>query len=233
MHPTADSRGAQSPPTATPTFIVSLIESAVSSFEVDRAASREYLFRAFALIRAQVQQPRDPAADAARGRLAAWQVKRVIAHIDANLSTALPAKDLANLVNLSVSHFCRAFKVSIGIPPSEYITRRRVDLAREMMVTTDAPLARVALDCGMNDQSSFCRVFRRMVGQSPSEWRRANAPEPQLRGTRKRWQGAHGTLLASGVRGPRQAPDSTAWNAKSGLIESIRVRVPSLPWRQA
>jgi AraC family transcriptional regulator len=177
MHP-ADSSDAHLPRTPTPTFVASLIESAVSSFEVDRTASREYLYRAFALIRAQGEQPRDPAADPTRGRLATWQASRVIAHIDANLTTTLQTKNLATLVNLSVSHFSRAFKVSVGIPPCEYITRRRVDFACEMMSTTHEPLSQVALECGLNDQSSLCRVFRRIVGQSPSQWRRANAIAP-------------------------------------------------------
>jgi AraC family transcriptional regulator len=202
MHPTADSGGADSAPAATPTFIAALIESAVISFEMDRAASRDYLLRAFALIRAQVKQPQSSAADPTRGRLATWQVRRVIAYIDANLGSALQAKDLANLVNLSVSHFFRAFKVSVGIPPREYITRRRVDLAREMMISTDEPLSQVALGCGLNDQSSFCRVFRRVVGQSPSKWRRVNAMEPGIRSTQGRWLRAHGSVLASGVHAP-------------------------------
>jgi AraC family transcriptional regulator len=202
MHPTTDSRDAHSPPTATPAFIASLIESAVSSFEVDRTASREYLFRAFALIRAQARQPQDSVADATRGRLATWQVNRVIVHIDANLSASLQTKELAKLVNLSVSHFFRAFKVSVGMPPSEYITRRRIDLARELMTTTNEPLSQVALGCGLNDQSSFCRVFRRVVGQSPGEWRRLNATGPRLHSTRTRWPDAHEAMLVSDVRAP-------------------------------
>ncbi len=119
MHLTADSSDPRFPPAATPTFIANLIESAVSSFEVDRTASREYLHRAHALIRAQAKQLRDSAPDLARGRLATWQVNRVIAQIDANLAGELQTKDLASLVNLSVSYFFRAFKVSVGIPPRE------------------------------------------------------------------------------------------------------------------
>ena len=104
-----------------------------------------------------------------------WQTKRVIDYIEANLGTDIQSKDLTDLVNLSTSHFFRAFKVSVGIPPFEFITRRRVDLAREMMRTTDEALAQIAVACGLSDQSHFCRVFRRIVGQSPNEWRRANA----------------------------------------------------------
>ncbi len=203
MHLPVDSNDAHLPPAATPTFIASLIESAVSSFEVDRTASREYLHRAYALICAQMKLSRDGACDPTRGRLATWQVKRVIAHIEANLAGELQTKDLANLVNLSVSHFFRAFKVSVGIPPREYITRRRVDLARELMTSTDEPLSQVALGCGLNDQSSFCRVFRRVVGQSPGEWRRVNAAGPRPHGAQTRRPGVHGSMLASGDRGMR------------------------------
>jgi AraC family transcriptional regulator len=190
MHPTTESTGVDSP---IPAFIASLIESAASSFEVDITASRDYLFRAFALIRTQVTQRRDTNAHPARGQLATWQTKRIIAYIDANLATELQTKDLANVLHLSVSHFFRAFKVSVGIPPREYIARRRVDLACEIMRATDEPLSQIALGCGLNDQSSFCRVFRRIVGQSPAEWRRANAIEPRPTQTFKLRQSS-GTL---------------------------------------
>jgi AraC-like DNA-binding protein len=179
MQPTVESSQAPLAQPITPTFIVSLIEGAVNTFEVDRAASRDYLLRAFSLIRAQDRESQASTVDPARGRLATWQANRVIAYIDANLSRPLQAKDLANLVNLSVSHFFRAFKVSVGVTPCEFITRRRVEFARILMATTEEPLSQVALGCGLNDQSSFCRVFRRVVGQSPSEWRRANAREPR------------------------------------------------------
>ena len=183
MPPTVESNHISFAPAATPTFIANLIENAVSAFEEDRAASRDYLLRAIALIRAQVKQAQVSGVDPVRGRLATWQVKRVMAYIDANLSSILHSKDLADLVNLSVSHFCRAFKASVGIPPWEYITRRRVDRARELMRSTHEPLSQVALSCGLSDQSSFCRVFRRVIGQSPSEWRRVHATAPRVQGS--------------------------------------------------
>jgi transcriptional regulator GlxA family with amidase domain len=159
----------------TPHAIAALIECAAASFEVDRNAAREYLFRAHALLRAQSRPAYDTKTAQTRGRLAMWQTKRVIDYIEANLGTDIQSKGLAALVNLSTSHFFRAFKESVGIPPFEFITRRRVDLAREMMRTTDEALAQIAVACGLSDQSHFCRVFRRIVGQSPNEWRRANA----------------------------------------------------------
>jgi AraC family transcriptional regulator len=186
MRPTVEPNHLSFAPAATPTFIANLIEKAVNAFEEDRTASRDYLLRAVELLRGQVRQARVSGAAPVRGRLATWQVKRVMAYIDANLSSIMHSKDLANLVNLSASHFCRAFKVSVGIPPWEYITRRRVDRAREMMSDTDEPLSQVALSCGLSDQSSFCRVFRRVTGQSPSEWRRMHATAAWVHGSTRR-----------------------------------------------
>src|SRR5258708_16334992 len=89
----------------TPPAIASLIENAAASFELDRDASREYLFRAFSLLRAQAGRGTDRAAVMARGRLATWQVQRVIDYIEANLAGRIEAKELPRLVNLSKSLF--------------------------------------------------------------------------------------------------------------------------------
>jgi AraC family transcriptional regulator len=164
----------------TPLAIASLIENAAASFELDRNASREYLFRAFALLRAQVRPVRGEGATRTGGRLATWQTKRLVDYIEANLGSEIHAMDLARLVNLSTSHFFRAFKVSTGLSPFEYITQRRIQRATDMMRTTDEPLAHIAVGCGLSDQAHFCRVFRRLAGQSPNEWRRENAIRPRL-----------------------------------------------------
>jgi transcriptional regulator GlxA family with amidase domain len=159
---------------ATPPAIASLIENAAASFELDRDASR-----AFSLLRAQARRGTDGAAVMARGRLATWQVQRVIDYIEANLAGRIEAKELPRLVNLSTSHFFRAFKISVGIPPHEYITQRRIDRVLDMLRMTNVPLLQIAVECGLRDQSHLCRVFRRVVGQSPNEWRRANTVDPR------------------------------------------------------
>jgi AraC-like DNA-binding protein len=81
---------------------------------------------------------------------------------------------------MSKGQFFRAFKVSVGLPPLQYIARRRIERAREMMNTTTEPLSQIAIACGLYDQSHFCRIFRRIVGQSPGQWQRANARDPYV-----------------------------------------------------
>lgn len=110
-----------------------------------------------------------------RGGLAGWQARRVSLHVDQHLSESLLCKDLARLVNLSISHFSRAFKASFGCSPHAYVTRRRMELAQGLMLTTDAPLRQIALDCGLADQAHLSRLFKRIVGDSPAAWRRARS----------------------------------------------------------
>ena len=163
---------------ATPALIASLIEGAVAGLEDDRNESHSYLLRALALLRSHDRNPTCAQSVQPRCRLAMWQTNRVISYIDSNLGGGIRSQDLARLVNLSTSHFFRAFKSSVGVTPHTYLTHRRIELAREMMRASDQALAQIAIVCGWSDQSHFCRVFRHVVGLSPQEWRRANAIDP-------------------------------------------------------
>jgi len=161
-----------------PSAIASFVETAAALFDVDRGASHRFLSRAVALMRAG----RYPEAGGVcaraptRGAMAAWQLRRVMAYIDANLGMPIHASELAHQANLSAGQFFRAFKVTVGVPPFRYILEKRIELARRMITTTDAPLSHIAAACGLYDQAHLCRVFRRLVGESPSSWRRRNAP---------------------------------------------------------
>ena len=86
---------------------------------------------------------------------------------------------MARVAGFSKSHFTRLFAKRFGLRAQLYIMRRRVAMAQALM-QTEAPLSEIALSCGMSDQSHFSKQFRRVVGQSPSVWRRsigANAPD--------------------------------------------------------
>jgi AraC family transcriptional regulator len=158
-----------------PAAIPSLIDAAVAAFDADRDTSRRYLMRASALLRVK----RGSCADAegarqseSRGGLLAWQLNRVVDYIETHLAEKIMAMDLADLINTSVGQLIRAFKISVGVPPFHYIASRRVELACTMMSTTREPLSQIAIACGLCDQAHLCKVFRRMIGMSPSSWRR-------------------------------------------------------------
>ena len=110
-----------------------------------------------------------------RGGLSPWQIRKVTSHVEAHLGRPIRNDDLASLVRLNPSHFGRAFRNSFGEPPHEYVIRRRVERAQGLMLSTDAPLSEIALDCGLADQSHLTRLFRRIAGESPRAWRRARS----------------------------------------------------------
>jgi transcriptional regulator GlxA family with amidase domain len=99
-------------------------------------------------------------------------LNRVVDYIETHLAEKMMATDLADLIDVGVGQMFRAFKVSVGAPPFHYIDRRRVGLACTMMSTTREPLSQIAIACGMYDQANFSKVFRRMIGMTPSAWRR-------------------------------------------------------------
>lgn len=115
-----------------------------------------------------------------RGGLASWQIRRVTAHIDADLAAKVRIKDLARLIEVSSSHFSRAFKQSFADTPHRYVMRRRVERAKTLMLATKTSLGRIAADCGFADQPHFNRHFRRLVGENPNTWRRARACAPRI-----------------------------------------------------
>ena len=150
-------------PAAMPATIASLIESAAAAFEVDRDASRQFLFRASALLRAgkavQERRVRSPEIRRPPGRLAPWQINRVIAHIEVNLAATIQACDLASAVNLSMSHFFRGFKVSTGMTPFGYVAQRRVEPRSEIDAHHERPAcprSRSSAGCATNHICADC-----------------------------------------------------------------------------
>ena len=108
----------------------------------------------------------------ARGGLAPWQERRAKEILEANLSGDIPVTQLARECSLSTGHFSRAFKVTTGIAPHQWLLNRRIENAMRLLRNRQLSLAEVALTCGFSDQSHFTRVFTRLSGTSPGAWRR-------------------------------------------------------------
>ena len=161
-----------------------LVEAARSARDGDREATRAHIAHAVALLRGKpslgpTSTPALSNADThvARGCLPAWQARKVFAHVEANLSGRIHIQDLARLLGLSASHFGRAFKSTLGVSPREFVLRRRIEVAKGLMLTTSEPLSAIAARCGMCDQSHFSRCFHRVVGETPYTWRRTRQGE--------------------------------------------------------
>jgi AraC-like DNA-binding protein len=107
-----------------------------------------------------------------RGGLATWQIRRATEFLEANLQGNTSLDSVAAECELSVSHFARAFRKTFGQPPYRWLIERRIDRAKTYLLHTNLPLADIALRCGFGDQSAMNKSFRRLVKQSPGEWRR-------------------------------------------------------------
>lgn len=89
-----------------------------------------------------------------------------------NLEGDISISDVAEVCNLSRGYFIRAFRQTTGMTPHQWLLSQRIDRARELLRSSDAPLAEVAIACGFADQSHFTRVFSTIVGTTPGNWRR-------------------------------------------------------------
>ncbi|MCB8882680.1 helix-turn-helix transcriptional regulator [Acidisoma cellulosilytica] len=101
-----------------------------------------------------------------------WQMRKVRDFVEDNLHAALPVDSMADAVRLSRGHFSRAFTASFGCPPHAYLQQRRLERAKTLIRTTEESLAIIATACGFSDQSHLSRLFRRCLGETPSDWRR-------------------------------------------------------------
>ncbi len=173
----AEAGGSAFPARQIRSAIAELCSAIRSALDNERGTAEESLRRAAELLQ-EIGETAATPPQQVRGGLAPWQIRKVTSHIEAHLDQPIRNEDLATLVRLKPSHFGRAFRSSFGEPPHEYVIRRRVERAQGLMLSTDATLSEIALDCGLADQSHLTRLFRRVVGESPRVWRRARIGEP-------------------------------------------------------
>lgn len=118
---------------------------------------------------------RPGAGGATRGGLAAWQVRRACDAMEARLDGRITLGELAAAAGCSAPHFSRAFRRSTGLPPFDWLRRRRMERAEALLADPLMPLAAVALAVGFSDQPHFTGAFRRATGFTPGAWRRERA----------------------------------------------------------
>jgi AraC-like DNA-binding protein len=152
--------------------------SLVGGFDRSQEVSRLFVEHVSFAVCAHVAQAYGgmaPNSMALRGGLAAWQERRAKEILTANLDGAVALADVARECRLSLSHFSRAFRQSMGVAPHCWLQNRRVELAKDLMRDRQTSLSQIALRCGFADQSHFTRVFTRRAGVSPGAWRRGIA----------------------------------------------------------
>ncbi len=92
--------------------------------------------------------------------------------MDRAFADPLDVPTLARIAMVSEAHFIRTFRATFGETPHRYLQRRRVERAMFLLRSTDRSVTDVCIDVGFSSLGTFSRVFRDVVGEPPSAYRR-------------------------------------------------------------
>lgn len=106
-----------------------------------------------------------------KGGLPGRRVQALVEYVEAHLGGALSLANLAERAGMSVRHFARAFKESMGLTPHEFVRLRRIERAKALLASSDLPVRAVAEACGFRSQSRFTSAFRKLTKSTPARYR--------------------------------------------------------------
>jgi AraC family transcriptional regulator len=106
------------------------------------------------------------------GGLAPWAKRRCLELMRARLSEDLSLEELAAETGLSLFHFARMFKQSVGVPPRVYLTQLRIEKASELLRCTELSITEIAQEVGYSSSQVLARIFIKHHRRSPSDHRR-------------------------------------------------------------
>jgi AraC family transcriptional regulator len=105
------------------------------------------------------------------GMLDAQRLTRVVEYVDAHLGDHITLEQLAEAAALSPFHFARSLRTTLHLTPHQFVTARRMERARELLLTTRLSTAEVAARVGYTNVAHFREQFVAAVGLRPSELR--------------------------------------------------------------
>lgn len=106
-----------------------------------------------------------------RSRLSPLDLKRIDAYLDAECARKITQADLAALVSVPTTTFSQSFKEVTGFSAYQYLLKRRIEKAEELLAHGKLSLAQIASDCGFSSQAHMTDVFRKRIGCTPGAYR--------------------------------------------------------------
>jgi len=125
------------------------------------------ILRSFGNQVAPLKQSRGEEQDRAR------RLEPAFSYVQSHYRERIFSTQLARAAYMSPSYFCRFFKKTTGMTPTDYIHRIRVDRAKTLLLQTDMPVTQVAYEVGFASHSYFDSIFRRLTGFTPGDLQRA------------------------------------------------------------
>ncbi|HOB22436.1 MAG: AraC family transcriptional regulator [Firmicutes bacterium] len=99
------------------------------------------------------------------------KVQRALAYLEDHSQEKIKLEEVALAHDLSPEQFSRLTRQLVGITPSQYLQNIRLSQAMELLATSEMGVGEIAALVGFEDQNYFARLFKRIIGQSPSEFR--------------------------------------------------------------
>src|SRR5690606_13986596 len=112
-------------------------------------------------------------AESYRSRIGPDAAVRMRQYIDAHASEEISLERLAAVLHMSPYHLSRLFKEEMGMNYIDYLTECRIGKAKEQLADPARSLKEIAFDVGYNDPNYFSKVFKKVCGMSPTEYRRS------------------------------------------------------------
>jgi AraC family transcriptional regulator len=100
------------------------------------------------------------------------RLKRVLEYIGSNLEKNITLTELARVANMSLYYFAVLFRQSTGVSPHRYVVSQRVERAKELLRDPKLSVLDVSMNVGFEHQNNFARAFRRVIGVSPTQFKR-------------------------------------------------------------
>ena len=100
------------------------------------------------------------------------RITQIIQYINENYNRIADIEQIADRFFISKYHLCRFFRKNLGIPLVSYVNTIKVRQACALMKQGESNMTQIAMQCGFNSSSYFCKVFRKETGISPSDYRK-------------------------------------------------------------
>ena len=101
-----------------------------------------------------------------------WRLMRVVTYIETNIGGRITLANLAATAGLSRMYFAKQFRATTGMRPHDFVLRKRIARAQQMLAATSDTLVDIALSVGFQTQSHFTTVFKKFAGYTPYQFRR-------------------------------------------------------------
>lgn len=96
----------------------------------------------------------------------------VLNYIDENFTDDIELEELCGIAGITPQHLCRIFKKQLNMRPVEYISKKRIQSAKNLLLTTDKTIGEIAAEVGYRDTSYFGALFRKCENMTPGEYRK-------------------------------------------------------------